>query len=171
MELCDPREMVVERELRLWEARRRETVVSEGGGSRAAAADTVGAVAMDSRGNLAAGNSTGGTPFKHPGRVGDSPLIGCGVYADNRLGGAACTGWGEAITRVVLAKSALDLLREIGSVQEAAAGAIRLLQERVEGRGGVILVDSHGDVGYAFNTASMAHGYLKEGMSEPLVSV
>jgi beta-aspartyl-peptidase (threonine type) len=171
MELCDPRELVVERELRLWEARRREMGVSEGAGSSAAAGDTVGAVAIDSRGDLAAGDSTGGTPFKHPGRVGDSPLIGCGIYADNRVGAAACTGWGEAITRVVLAKTALELLREGGSVQEAAAGAIRLLLERVEGRGGVIVVGNDGDVGYAFNTAAMARGYLREGMSEPLVSV
>ncbi len=167
MKLCDPRELVVERELRSWEARRREMDV----GSSAATGDTVGAVAIDSRGDLAAGDSTGGTPFKHPGRVGDSPLIGCGVYADNCVGGAACTGWGEAITRVVLAKSALELLEEGGSVQEAATRAIRLLEDRVEGRGGVILVDSNGDVGYAFNTAAMAHGYVKEGMSEPLVSV
>jgi beta-aspartyl-peptidase (threonine type) len=171
MELCDPGELVVERELRLWEAQRREMGSSDGGGSSPAVGDTVGAVAIDSHGDLAAGDSTGGTPFKHPGRVGDSPLIGCGVYADNRVGGAACTGWGEGITRVVLAKTALDLLKEGGSVQEAAERAIQLLRDRVEGRGGVILVHSSGDVGYAFNTAAMAHAYLKEGMSEPIVGV
>jgi beta-aspartyl-peptidase (threonine type) len=171
MELCDPGELVVERELRLWEAQRRELGSSDGGGSSPAVGDTVGAVAIDSHGDLAAGDSTGGTPFKHPGRVGDSPLIGCGVYADNRVGGAACTGWGEGITRVVLAKTALDLLKEGGSVQEAAERAIQLLRDRVEGRGGVILVHSSGDVGYAFNTAAMAHAYLKEGMSEPIVGV
>ena len=171
MGLCDPRELVVERELRLWEARRREMGSSEGGGSSTPAGDTVGAVAIDSHGDLAAGDSTGGTPFKHPGRVGDSPLIGCGVYADNRVGGAACTGWGEGITRVVLAKTVLDLLERGGSVQAAAARAIQLLQDRVEGRGGVILVDSRGDVGYACNTDAMAHAYLKEGMSEPIVGV
>jgi beta-aspartyl-peptidase (threonine type) len=171
MELCDPRELVVERELRLWEAQRREMGSSDGGGSSPAVGDTVGAVAIDSHGDLAAGDSTGGTPFKHPGRVGDSPLIGCGVYADNLVGGAACTGWGEGITRVVLAKTTIDLLKEGGSVQEAAERAIQLLQDRVEGRGGVILVHSSGDVGYAFNTAAMAHAYLKEGMSEPIVGV
>jgi beta-aspartyl-peptidase (threonine type) len=171
MGLCDPRELVVERESRLWEARRREMGSSDGDGSSTTAGDTVGAVAIDSHGDLAAGDSTGGTPFKHPGRVGDSPLIGCGVYADNRAGGAACTGWGEGITRVVLAKTVLDLLERGGSVQEAAARAIQLLQDRVEGRGGVILVHNSGDVGYAFNTAAMAHAYLKEGMSEPIVGV
>jgi len=171
VELCDPGELVVERELRLWEAQRREMGSSDGDGSSTTVGDTVGAVAIDSHGDLAAGDSTGGTPFKHPGRVGDSPLIGCGVYADNLVGGAACTGWGEGITRVVLAKTAIDLLKEGGSVQEAAARAIQLLQDRVEGRGGVILVDSRGDVGYACNTDAMAHAYLKEGMSEPIVGV
>jgi beta-aspartyl-peptidase (threonine type) len=171
MGLCNPRELVVERELRSWEARRGEMDVGQAVGSRTVVADTVGAVAVDSRGDLAAGDSTGGTPFKHPGRVGDSPLIGCGIYADNCVGGAACTGWGESITRVVLAKSALTLLEEGRSVQEAATRAVGLLKDRVAGRGGVILVDSNGDVGYAFNTAAMARGYVKEGMSEPVVGV
>ena len=68
----------------------------------------MGAVAIDAAGNVASGTSTGGTPFKLPGRVGDSPLVGCGFYADSAVGGASCTGWGEGIMRVVWAKAAVD---------------------------------------------------------------
>src|SRR5207245_11787132 len=75
------------------------------------AGGTVGAVAQDCNGNIAAGTSTGGTLGKHAGRVGDSPLIGCGCYADAEAGGVSCTGWGEAIMKIVMAKTAVDLLR------------------------------------------------------------
>src|SRR2546425_11566078 len=78
---------------------------------------TVGGVALDRYGSLIAGTSTGGTCCKMPGRVGDSPLIGCGCYADVEAGGVSCTGWGEAIMKIVMAKTAVDLLRaafEIG---------------------------------------------------------
>jgi beta-aspartyl-peptidase (threonine type) len=171
MELCSEEELVVERELRLWQEWRESRAAAEGEAPSHAAADTVGAVAMDERSNIAAGDSTGGRPFKHPGRVGDSPLIGCGVYADNSLGGAACTGEGESITRVVLARTALEFVRNGNPVQEAAKLAIRLLGDKVDGRGGVILIDPRGDVGFAFNTEALAHAYLMEGMQEPVVSV
>jgi beta-aspartyl-peptidase (threonine type) len=165
MELCSAEELVVEREVRLWQEWR------EGQASSHAAGDTVGAVAMDERGTIAAGDSTGGRPFKHPGRVGDSPLIGCGVYADNSLGGAACTGWGESITRVVLARIALEFVRGGNPAQEAARLAIRLLEDKVDGRGGVILIDPRGEVGFAFSTEALAHAYLMEGMQDLVVSV
>jgi beta-aspartyl-peptidase (threonine type) len=171
MQECNPQELVVERELNLWEEWRREQLSLDGQALGTGIGDTVGAVAVDERGNIAAGDSTGGRPFKHPGRVGDSPLIGCGVYADNKVGGAACTGWGEGITRVVLAKTTLDLLRQEQRVQRAAELAVQLLEERVDGRGGVILIDGLGNVGYAFNTAAMARAYLTEGMGEPVVGV
>jgi len=171
MDECGREELVVEREVRLWEAWRREHGSDGQGASGLTGGDTVGAVAVDGRGNIAAGDSTGGRPFKHPGRVGDSPLIGCGIYADNSVGGAACTGWGESITRVVLAKTALDLLREGKPVQQAAALAVQLLIDRVDGRGGVIMIDATGNVGYAFNTAALACAYLTEDMSEPIAGV
>lgn len=171
MELCSEEELVVEREVRLWQEWREGRAAGEGEASSHPAGDTVGAVAMDERGNIAAGDSTGGRPFKHPGRVGDSPLIGCGVYADNSLGGAACTGWGESITRVVLARTALEFVRNGNPAPEAAKLAIRLLRDKVDGRGGVVLIDPQGEVGFAFSTEALAHGYLMEGMQDPVVGV
>jgi len=171
IEECSSEELVVERELRLWEAQRSETAAAAQGTDMALRSDTVGAVAMDRQGNIVAGNSTGGRPFKHPGRVGDSPLIGCGIYADNGLGGAACTGQGEGIIRVVLAHSAVQLLKDGKPVQEAAGLAAQLLQEKVDRRGGLIMVDHQGDVGYAFNTPHMAYAYLREDMEEPVVGI
>ena len=168
---CGNEELITEPEMRLWQAWRRESVAHERGEAALAGADTVGAVAIDRQGNIAAGDSTGGRPFKHPGRVGDSPLIGCGIYVDDSVGGAACTGWGEGITRVVLAKTALGLLSDGEPVQEAATLAVQTLKERLDGRGGVIMLDVEGNVGSAFTTAAMARAYLVEGMSEPYVAV
>ncbi len=122
--------------------------------------DTVGAVALDSAGNLAAGNSTGGTPNKRPGRVGDSPLVGAGVYADNYTGAAASTGWGERLMRIVSSKSACDYLAQGLSPQEAAEATIRLLAERVVGYGGIILVDRMGRIGLAHNTPNLSYAYV-----------
>jgi beta-aspartyl-peptidase (threonine type) len=170
VEECDNESLIVERERRLWQAWRKEHEL-RAAGSGARRGDTVGAVALDSRGNIAAGDSTGGRPFKHPGRVGDCPLVGCGIYADNGIGGAACTGVGEDITRVVMAKYAVDLLERGETPREAAAHAVGLLKKKVDGRGGVILVNRAGDVGFAFNTAHMAYAYLADGMEEPIVGV
>jgi beta-aspartyl-peptidase (threonine type) len=171
MDECRNEDLVVERELRLWEAWQREQGIDGQGASNGPGADTVGAVAMDRESNVATGDSTGGKSFKHPGRVGDSPLIGCGVYADNQVGGAACTGWGESIIRVALAKTALDLLGEGKPVKEAAQLAVQSLIDRVDGRGGVIMIDATGSVGYAFNTAALACAYLREDMKEPVAGV
>ncbi len=171
LESCAEEELVVERELRRWQAWREGRALGARNAVEVPFGDTVGAVAMDERGNIAAGDSTGGRSFKHPGRVGDSPLIGCGICADNRVGGAACTGWGEDIIRTVLAKTALDLVKGGRSVQEAAAMAVRLLKEDVDGHGGVIMIDHTGKAGYSFNTAAMAHAYLTEDMRDPVVGV
>lgn len=127
---------------------------------------TVGCVAVDRAGNVAAGTSTGGMKFKRAGRIGDSPLIGSGVYADNARGGASSTGWGEAITRVVLAKFAVDALANDRAPRAVACEAIEHLARRVGGTGGIILADARGRVGYAFNTPRMARAYIVEGMSE-----
>jgi len=121
---------------------------------------TVGCVAIDQNGNIAAGTSTGGMSFKRVGRVGDSPIIGAGTYADNLLGGASATGWGEAITRVVLSKFAVDALANNRHPNEAARAAIEMLASRVGGTGGVIMVDRFGRIGFAFNTPRMAYAYL-----------
>lgn len=130
-------------------------------------ADTVGAVAMDQTRCIAAATSTGGISGKYPGRVGDSPLIGCGIYADNSSGGVSCTGRGEFIMRLVLAKSAADfLLVRNCSAQEAATLAIDLLQTRVQGSGGLIIVDRYGQVGFAYNTPHMTYAFIKKGMGK-----
>ena len=102
--------------------------------------------------------------FKRAGRVGDSPLIGCGVYADNLLGGASATGWGESITRVVLSKFAVDSLANGIDPNDAARAAIEHLARRVGGTGGIILADRTGRVGYAFNSAHMARAYIAGGI-------
>jgi beta-aspartyl-peptidase (threonine type) len=132
--------------------------------------DTVGAVAIDRRGCLAAATSTGGISGKYPGRVGDSPLIGCGIYADNQSGGVSCTGHGEFIIRIVWAKSTADfLLTRNCPAQEAANRAIDLLYTRIQGFGGLILIDRWGQIGFAYNTPHMSYAFIKEGM-ENIVS-
>ena len=171
MERCSREELVVDRELKLWKTLRRGVASRSQVSHGPTGGDTVGAVAIDHRGDIAVGNSTGGRPFKHPGRVGDSPLVGCGLYADNTLGGAACTGEGEAIIRVVLAKTAVDLLKRGSPVREAAALAVEMLREKVNGRGGLIMVDCNGNVGYSFNTPAMAHAYMSEDQDEPVIGV
>jgi beta-aspartyl-peptidase (threonine type) len=156
--LCAPKDLVLERERQAW----LRCAGSEGhksGHHFGEHMGTVGAVALDQHGNLIAGTSTGGTCCKLPGRVGDSPLIGCGCYADATAGAASCTGWGEAIMRVVLAKTATDLLSAGKSAPEAAVAAVRLLAERGKGTGGLILLDRSGAPGFAFNTPHMAYGY------------
>jgi L-asparaginase / beta-aspartyl-peptidase len=128
---------------------------------------TVGAVAVDAAGNVAAGASTGGIGAKHPGRIGDTPLVGCGYCAENGLGGVSCTGHGEDFIRTLLARRALDFLGGGLSAQAAASRAIRLLGERTDGSGGLILLDAAGRVGYARNTTAMAHAFIIEGMDTP----
>jgi L-asparaginase / beta-aspartyl-peptidase len=115
---------------------------------------TVGCVAVDSDGQLAVATSTGGIFDKPPGRVGDSPLIGCGTYADG-YGAASCTGDGEAIIRVVLAKSAVDMLKAGADPQTAVEEAVALLAARTGSSVGLILIDSQGKIAYARNTTHM----------------
>jgi beta-aspartyl-peptidase (threonine type) len=138
---------------------------------------TVGAVAMDRDGRLFAATSTGGTCCKLPGRVGDSPLIGCGCYADAEAGGVSCTGYGEAIMKIVMAKAAVDLLRQhatcvdtpaaascdISTANLAAREAVHLLAKRTHATGGLILLDREGNPAFAFNTPRMAYGYVAPG--------
>jgi len=122
--------------------------------------DTVGAVALDLNGDFAVATSTGGIADKWPGRVGDSPLVGCGGYADNLTGAASATGVGEMLMRIVTTKTACDMLGCGMSAQDAAAAVIRLLAERTGGEGGIILIDREGRVGVAHNSRDMAHAYI-----------
>ncbi len=118
--------------------------------------DTVGAVALDRDGNIAAATSTGGTLNKAPGRLGDSSLIGCGCYADNLSAAVSITGWGEPIMKLVLAKWAADRVASGSLPQWVAAEAMNYLKDRVNGHGGIILLDSQGRFGLAHNTPRMA---------------
>jgi beta-aspartyl-peptidase (threonine type) len=125
--------------------------------------DTVGAVALDGHGNLAAATSTGGTLNKTPGRVGDSSLIGCGCYADNLAAAVSLTGWGEPIMKLVLGKWATDRVAN-GTVPEIAAReAISYLYNRLGGHGGIILLGPDGRFGMAHNTPAMAWGLATPG--------
>lgn len=156
--LCDNRELVVEREQAEWERHHRGEALMVA--SDSTSHGTVGAVARDASGDIVAATSTGGTLYKFPGRVGDSPLIGCGCYADTEAGGISCTGWGEGIMRIVMAKAAADMLRLGASPQDAASACVAQLATRVQGTGGLILLDREGRPGFAFNTPHMAYGYV-----------
>ena len=122
------------------------------------AQDTVGAVALDSQGRIAAATSTGGTANKMPGRVGDSPIIGCGAYA-NGLAGTSATGVGEDLMRVMMARSVVDAACLDPDPTQAARCGVRLLNEW-KGVGGVICLRREGRVGYAHNTPHMAVAFI-----------
>ena len=125
--------------------------------------DTVGAVALDGRGNLAAATSTGGTLNKTPGRVGDSSLIGCGCSADNLAAAVSLTGWGEPIMKLVLGKWATDRVAGGSAPEIAAREAISYLYNRLGGHGGIILLGPDGRFGLAHNTPAMAWGVATPG--------
>ncbi len=162
LEIIDPSELVTKREYLRWKE------MKEKGYSPKQAFikdSTVGAVALDSKGRFAAALSTGGTPNKMVGRVGDVPIIGSGLYADSLKGAAASTGHGESIIRTVLAKSTVDMLGLGLSAQAAAEAAVDLLR-RIDGYGGIITLDRRGRVGYAYNTPRMAVAYVVDGELE-----
>ena len=164
--LCDPEELVSPAEREAYLRCREDEHASEH--HRGHEQGTVGAVVLDQHGHLFAATSTGGTCCKQPGRVGDSPLIGCGCYADSESGGVSCTGYGEAIMKIVMAKTAADFLRRdsllgensLAAAQRAASDAVKLLAERGKGTGGLILLDRNGTPGFAFNTPRMAYGFV-----------
>jgi beta-aspartyl-peptidase (threonine type) len=133
--------------------------------------DTVGAVAIDVRGNLAAATSTGGTLNKTPGRVGDSSLIGCGCYADNLSAAVSLTGWGEPIMKLVLGKWATDRVAAGTAPEIAAREAISYLYNRLGGHGGIILLGPDGRFGLAHNTPAMAWGLATPGGLQTGLSV
>ena len=157
--LCDNRELVIEREVeRLKHAQARAAAgrPHEIFAASDPSHDTVGALALDASGHLAAGTSTGGTLNKAPGRVGDSSLIGCGCYADDASAAVSCTGWGEPIMKLVLGKWAADRVGEGASPAQAASRAMELLGGRLDGHGGIIALDAKGRMGLAHNTPRMA---------------
>ena len=153
--LCKNEELIIPREVeRLREFKERGE--EEDLFAPAISHDTVGAVALDRDGNIAASTSTGGTLNKAPGRLGDSSLIGCGCYADNRTAAASTTGWGEPIMKLVLAKWAADRVASGNAPEWVAAEAVNYLKDRLNGHGGMILLDARGRFGIAHNTPRMA---------------
>jgi L-asparaginase / beta-aspartyl-peptidase len=162
----DPERMITasQREKWLAEAQRRSRQLPDKLG-------TVGAVACDDAGHVAAATSTGGLFFKMPGRVGDTPIIGAGTYADDAAGACSCTGTGEAILKASLAKTAVELLRAGRPAQVAAEEAIAELSARTRGEAGLILVTPKGDTGMAFNTARMSRAVWSAGQPEPLAAI
>ncbi len=157
LELVDPDFFVTERERRRLERILESRAATAGGGERerATPTGTVGAVARDAHGHVAAATSTGGAPGSLPGRVGDSPIIGAGTFADDRCGGVSCTGTGEHIIRTTLARELVRRM-ELGTpAHDAAAWAMEHLRVETGGTGGVICLDAGGGAGSAFSTAWM----------------
>jgi beta-aspartyl-peptidase (threonine type) len=136
--------------------------------------DTVGAVAMDKDGSFAAATSTGGFALKLPGRIGDSPLIGCGTYADNQAGACSTTGVGEIAIRLVLAKTVCNYMENGKPAEEAAELAVRLVNERIPlayNAQGVIALDTRGRIGAAHNSANLCWAYLTSEIDEPVAAM
>lgn len=185
MQLCKHQELITERQYNNWLKLREERLIrldgeeplyhrieiGKVGEQGEEKHGTVGAVAIDTQGRLAAATSTGGIPNKYPGRVGDSPLIGCGFYADERAA-ISCTGHGEDFTRLMIAKRAADFAAQGMTARDAASSAIGVLSEKASGLGGLIMVDRLGNVGFAWNSSHMSYAYiLDNGMPEPIVGV
>lgn len=127
---------------------------------------TVGAVALDAHGHLAAATSTGGMTNKLPGRLGDSPLIGCGTYADDRTAAVSCTGHGESFIRVAAAHDVCARMAYGGASLEAATHAVvHEALPAVQGTGGLIAVDRRGNVCLPFNTEGMYRGLARVGQA------
>jgi beta-aspartyl-peptidase (threonine type) len=160
---CDPEELVTDARRQQLESAVENTGGNTGGG-------TVGAVALDRRGLIAAATSTGGIAGKLPGRVGDSPLIGCGTYAESTAGGVSCTGDGEAIIRVVLARRTIEILKAAGDPMHACRIAMDVLVEEGGGGGGLICIDWRGRLGWAHSTSLMPVGFMTPGHDAPALT-
>lgn len=150
---CSPESLIVEHERKRW----------------AEKYGTVGCVVLDANGKIAVATSTGGIFNKLPGRIGDSPLPGCGTYADDR-GGVSCTGLGEAIIRVVLGKTAIDFLADGIDPNAAARKSLELLEAKTGAQAGLIMIDCHGRIGYARNTTHMPVCFIRDDQSIALES-
>lgn len=158
-------EMITEAARSKWEQ------VRAGIGSAGWAGGTVGAVVRDARGLVVAATSTGGMTNKRVGRVGDTPIIGAGTYADDEAGAASCTGHGEGFIRTCLGRAAVDMMRSGLSPEEAARRAIAHMHAKVALTGGIILVDASGNLGLARSTRTMSWGACWEGADEARTGV
>lgn len=164
--MCEPDTLITEEQQQEWE---KEQTPED----RPA---TVGCVALDAEGRLVAGTSTGGLENQLPGRVGDTALVGSGLYA-NQQGACSTTGDGESVISVVLAKTAVDLLGKDTTTtdglnsrhpEEAAQMVIDQLKQSVPGEAGCIVLDHHGRIGWAYNSSDMAVAYMTPDLAQPL---
>jgi beta-aspartyl-peptidase (threonine type) len=171
VELVDPEYFQTEFERAKWEAAKKEREAKKGSDKESKShlppisptyLGTVGCVALDSHGNLAAGTSTGGTSQKLPGRVGDSPIIGAGTYADNRGAAVSCTGIGELFIQRAIAYDLSSAVR-YGRCSLAEAARLQLHEELPKNSGGLIAIDRTGNVVVDFNTPGMAGGVADGG--------
>jgi beta-aspartyl-peptidase (threonine type) len=136
--------------------------------------ETVGAVALDKEGNVAAATSTGGFSLKLPGRIGDSPLIGCGTYADNQVGACSATGVGEVAIRLVLAKTVCNFMDNGKKAQDAVELAMNIVNNRMShtyNSMGLIAIDVYGRVGAAHNSPNLCWAYVTPETKDPVASL
>ena len=132
---------------------------------------TVGAVALDKNGNLAAGTSTGGMTYKKYGRVGDVPIIGAGTYANNDTCAVSATGWGEFFIRLGVARDISALMEyQAMPIQQAVDAVIQQKLQKAGGDGGVIAIDKFGNIGISFNSEGMYRGYVNSS-GKPVVEI
>jgi L-asparaginase / beta-aspartyl-peptidase len=158
--LCNNEDLVLPREIE--RLRQYQSEIAQPGNDLFAPTishDTVGAIALDRNGNIAAATSTGGTLNKAPGRLGDSSLIGCGCYANNESAAVSTTGWGEPIMKLVLAKWTADRISAGNLPEWSAQEAMNYLKQRLNGHGGIIVLNPQGHIGIAHNTPRMAWAY------------
>jgi beta-aspartyl-peptidase (threonine type) len=158
--LCNNEDLVLPREIE--RLRQYQSEIAQPGNDLFAPTishDTVGAIALDRNGNIAAATSTGGTLNKAPGRLGDSSLIGCGCYANNESAAVSTTGWGEPIMKLVLAKWTADRISAGNLPEWSAQEAMNYLKQRLNGHGGIIVLNPQGHIGIAHNTPQMAWAY------------
>ena len=132
--------------------------------------DTVGAVAVDENGRIAAASSTSGWPGKLPGRVGDSPIVGAGIYA-NDIAGVSCTGKGEQILRITMGRLAVFHVEQGKSVKESTGTVMAELRQKTSGEAGLIMVDNLGNVAVQFDTPHMPVSIYSLDMDEPYTSM
>ncbi len=171
--LVDPADLISRRRQRLWEARQRgeqgAALTDDAGKTIQVVQDTVGAVALDNAGHLAAATSTGGMSWKSPGRIGDSPIVGAGFYADDALGAVSTTGWGETIARSLLAYQAVSRLEQY-TPEESARRALQFLERKTQGWAGLVLISAKGEISVAWNTKTMGYAYRREGEAATVYS-
>lgn len=158
LEIVDNQYFIVERERKLYEELKKKNMHP----STFFHHGTVGAVALDIDGNIVAGTSTGGTPNKLPGRVGDTPVPGAGAFA-NSIAGASATGYGEAILRCMLTLRSCQAVENGVSPSKACKEAVKYLERKTGLFAGLILLRNDRKIGIAYNTPKMARAYLKNG--------